>query len=487
MKTINSRGDKVIFSFKRRLIIASVSITSVLALISWAAIFSETHHEIEEIYDARLGQSAKILALSVPHMLKEPEETRAKAYANWYQDIEQYDDDDAASPFGHPYEKNLMFQFYQQEKIVIKSPGAPEALIGYPDLSGFSQTTINGEEWRRFQIQLPTLLVGEQPAYLVVAERLTVRNELIGEIALSTAIPQLALIAAIAVAIILLANKFFQPIKELREAIADRHINHLAEITVSQPTVELAPLVSQLNYLLSELDKAWQREKRLTRTAAHELKTPLSVLRLNAENALVALAGDRQQELQSDLQQILKGIDRTDRLIQQLLMLSKIEAHHQYHLANCDVADILREVIATMAPLALRNQQSLELRCPDALPFNGHALLLSALFSNLIDNAIRYAGRAANITVTAQLTNPNIIVTVNDSGLPIPLDIRDKIFEKFFRAHTERGDGAGLGMSIVRDIASLHNGEISLLPASSGNGNTFQVTLPTVNSLTTPK
>ncbi|AJR06425.1 hypothetical protein C9J03_17495 [Photobacterium gaetbulicola] len=86
-----------------------------------------------------------------------------------------------------------------------------------------------------------------------------------------------------------------------------------------------------------------------------------------------------------------------------------------------------------------------------------------------------------------EFTNPNIIVTVNDSGLPIPLDIRDKIFEKFFRAHTERGDGAGLGMSIVRDIASLHCGEICLLPASSGNGNTFQVTLPAVNSLTTPK
>lgn len=473
-------ADAKPFSIKRRLILTSVGVAAFLVLISWVSIFFEAHHEIDEVYDARLGQSAKILALSMPHLLREPADIRAQAYSGWYQNIQRYGggDDDTLTPYGHPYEQNLMFQFYSQGEILIKSPGAPDTLIGEPGTLGYGKVEIDGEPWRRFQIELPPQHGMLKPAYLVVAEKQAIRRELINEIAVSTAAPQLILIAVLAVTLILITNKFFRPINELRQAISERHINRLDAISVKHPTIELEPLVRQLNYMLGEVEKAWSREKRLTQTAAHELKTPLAVLRLNAENALDALSRQQHHELRSDLQQILRGIERTDRVIQQLLMLSRVEAHHNQHIESLDLAENLRNVIANLVPLALKNDQHLALDGPESVRIMGYPILLSVLFSNLMDNAIRYAGKEADITVTLSTTKDWVEVTVSDSGEAIPDSLRDKIFEKFFRAHTERGDGAGLGMSIIKDIASLHGGSIELLPASGPHGNQFRVKLP---------
>lgn len=472
-----------LFSIKRRLTLTTITVASALVLLSWILTFYETRHEIDEVYDARLGQSAKILALSMPHMLQEPADIRTKAYSDWYHDIQlNASDDDTVTTFGHPYEQNLMFQFFTQNEVILKSPGAPTTLIGDVNQPGFSFVTINNEEWRRFQIQLPPQPNIDQAAFLVTAERHAIRSELINEIAISTGLPQLILIPILALTIIFLVNKFLQPIDDLRKAIAQRNINKLDSIRVPQPTVELAPLVNQLNYLFAELDKAWQRERRLTRTAAHELKTPLAVLRLNAENALNS---SNKHELKNDLTNILHGIDRTDRLIQQLLMLSKVEAEQTFSPDRIEVMACLRDVIASLAPIALKQKQELSLEGPDSIMTQGNAMLLCILFSNIIDNAIRYSGTHSSIEITVTDQNSSEIlaadiieITVNDNGTTIQNDIRDKIFEKFFRGNTERGDGAGLGMSIVADIATMHGGNVKLLPSTDHQGNAFLISLP---------
>ncbi|WP_064604352.1 ATP-binding protein [Photobacterium sp. J15] len=465
------------FSIKKRLILTSIGISTLLVLISWVLIFYETRHEIDEVYDARLGQSAKILALSMPHMLQEPPEIRSRAYSNWYQGIQLYArDDDSETPFGHPYEQNLMFQLITDDNVILSSPEAPNHPISNTKQPGFGVAIINDESWRRFQIKLLPQPEIRQETYLVVAEKQSIRQELINEIAVSTGLPQLILIPCLALTIVLLVNKFLQPIGELRQAIAQRNINKLDTILVPHPTTELAPLVQQLNYLLAELDKAWQREKRLTRTAAHELKTPLAVLRLNAENALKS---QNKKELESDLQNILLSIERTDRLIQQLLMISKVEAKQDFQPVPVDLMQCLREVIASLAPLSLKQQQELSLHGPNNAVISGNALLLNILFSNIIDNAIRYSGKRSTIEVTVKrnysVKTNKIIVLISDNGPPIPHEVRSKIFEKFFRAHTERGDGAGLGMSIAADIASMHQGKIRLLPIESDTGNVFEI------------
>lgn len=476
MKTAES---KPVLSIKKRLITLTVAAATVLIAISWSLIFAESKHEIDEIFDARLGQSAKLLALSAPQLLKMPAEQMDQFYEDWYRGISNHASfsDDDPTPFGHPYEQKLMFQLFDTRgKVLLRSPGAPSHPLSATDNIGYHPITFDDQLWRSFQIRLPFNDTNQDAAFLVVAEKQAIRDELIDEIAFSTGIPQLLLIPCLALAIILLVNYVMLPVGELQQALSQRTINKLHAIRVSQPTVELKPLIDQLNYLLSELDKAWVREKRFTHTAAHELKTPLAVLRLNAENAL---SSDNPADLQSDLSHILKGIDRTDRLIQQLLMLARVESGNTFSFSHLDLMECLREVIASLAPLALKQEQNLSLDGPPSLTIEANLPLLHSLFSNLIDNATRYAGEHADINISVQTSDPDhVLIRVCDSGQPIPDAIRERMFEKFFRANTERGDGAGLGMSIIRDIAELHGGTISLEPQSSTGKNCFQVTLP---------
>ncbi|KFK62273.1 histidine kinase, partial [Vibrio vulnificus] len=162
---------------------------------------------------------------------------------------------------------------------------------------------MNGERWRIFQLSSPPDTGHSE--WIVEAENHRTRNEIISEIALSTALPQLILLPALLVLPLWLIDKNLHPIEELRTAISLRSFSKPDRINVEHPTLELDPLVDTLNQLLNELEQAWQREKRFTRTAAHELKTPLTILRLNAENAL---ASESPQQLSHDLNKIPKGI-----------------------------------------------------------------------------------------------------------------------------------------------------------------------------------
>lgn len=445
--------------------------------VSWLLVYSEARHEINEVYDARLGQSAKTLALSVMSWGDQPPDNFTQSYTHWLNAITaNAKDDDTTTPFGHPYEDNLFFQYRVNDALVAKSPNAPAQWIATSDNPGFDMVTAAGEQWRTFLLVFT--LPDKRQASLLVAEKEAIRQELMTEVSLTIGLPQLLLIPLLAVIVVVLVSRAFRPLGELKETIAARSVDNLDHIHVSQPTVELSPLVKQINYLFSQLNNAWVREKRLVSTAAHELKTPLAVLRLNAENALSATT---EAERDNDLANILTGIDRTDRVIQQLLMLSRVEQQKNTEVTQVDIVPLLREQIAALAPMALTQQQSIELEGQESLWVKGHPVMLSVLFTNLIDNAIRYAGKGASISVITSYSVNTVVVELIDSGDAISDEIKSRIFDKFFRGHTEKGDGAGLGMSIVKDIVEQHHASIMIQsPYFSDYGNGFTVTFPMV-------
>ncbi|WP_354623123.1 ATP-binding protein [Psychromonas sp. MME2] len=478
MKNNNSQ----LISIKKRLIVSSISITTLLVLISWAFIVQQSKDEVTEVYDARLGESAKVLALAIPNILAMPAEQGENLYAYWFKGIQNVVDHKAPKTnFGHIYEENLIFQFYQDNKVVFKSPTAPDEALTDLDNMGFNHFTFHEQIWRSFLLKIPN---DKHQLYMLVAEKQSIRNEAIMEIALSTSLPQLLLIVILSLTTLLLVNKFLQPITQLQEAVSLRNINNLEPIMMQHSSVELTPLVEQLNYLLEQLSKAWEREKRFTRTAAHELKTPLAILRLNAENALNS---NNISEQRSDLNNIISGINRTDRLIQQLLMYSRIESQQNLQSTPINVTSILRDVIAHLAPVALKRQQNISLLPIEHCTVYGNATLLSILFTNLIDNAIRYSGDKSDITIKmhtdATIANgKSLQILIMDNGKQIADVIRDKIFEKFFRGDSGKGDGAGLGMSIADDIVKRHQGSFKLQPYNATDGNVFEILLPLLES-----
>lgn len=454
--------NKRLFSIKRRLTLTSVLLSTGLMLISLYFSYTNAKHEVAEVYDARLGQSAKLLlmATSVSGKALAAQDQR-KHFDQWMENIQRLSkaNDDVATLFGHPYEQYFLFQFYRDGKLLFSSDVHLPPLSSDKEAMGFFDINLNGERWRYFQLSQPE---GYNDEYVLVAEKQSIRDEAVNEIASSTALPQLILIFCLIVVLIVLIERSFQPIQSLQSAIAIRSVHKLDRIYVEEPTVELSPLVETLNQLLSELEQAWEREKRFTRMAAHELKTPLTVLRLNAENAL---RSTNPEQLKHDLDRILKGIERTDRLIHQLLMLAKVESTQTLAKQPVDLAHVIKQVIADLAPIAFKQEQQLSFSGDNARLW-GDELLLGILFKNLLDNAIRYSGHASQIEVQLSYHDDEIEVQVSDTGVPIDDLTREKMFENFYRANSQKGDGAGLGMSICRDIAALHGGQVMLLPRS---------------------
>ncbi len=461
------------FSIKKRLTISAVLLSTVLILISLIFSFSSSRHEIEEVYDARLGQSAKMLLLSMPISEQPLQSGHARElFDNWMKRIAiQAKNDDNPTPFGHPYEQNILVQFYIAGELIWSSIPEIDNLKHDPKYAGFGYMDIQNESWRYFQLPLPNAM-NTKHEYIFVAEKESIRDEMIHELALSAALPQLILIPCLALVMVLLIDKHFKPLSELKLAIAQRSANKLDSIYVANPTQELSPLVSALNALLSELDHAWQREKRFTRMAAHELKTPLTILRLNAENAMMS---QNEQQLKSDLNNILQGIDRTDRMIHQLLTLAKVESIHEMQFSTTDLTKLCQSVIAERVPLALKRQQDVSFE-GDEIEVLGDEALLRMLLTNLLDNAMRYSGDGSQINIRLEEQEETVKVFVSDTGKDISAETREKMFDNFYRANTEKGDGAGLGMSITRDIAKLHGGSVELLPRSD-NRNTLLVVL----------
>ncbi|MGD8123052.1 ATP-binding protein [Vibrio sp. TRT 2004] len=448
------------YSIKRQLTLSVTILVSVLLMVSLYFSFQSAKHEVEEVYDARLGQSAKLLLLAISLSKNQNELINHRdQFDSWMDNISKLaKDDDEGTEYGHPYEQNLVFQLFSRTELVWSSIEELPALSTSPQSNGFSDVEIAGESWRTFQLAF----VDEQGTneYVVVAEKHEIRQEIINEIALSTSIEQLFLLPTLLAVLLWLIAKYLRPIDQLRTAIAQRNAHHLDRIHVKDHTVELAPLVDALNTLLEELDLAWQREKRFTRAAAHELKTPLTILRLNVENAL---STDEPEQKQQALHNILLGIERTDRLIQQLLTLAKVDSASERAIDTVDLNALLQRVIGDLAPLALKQQQDICLE-GSASQFLGDTALVEVLFRNLIDNAIRYSGQGSEIRVVMSEQNGVIEVKVSDNGESISSLVRERLFEAFYRGQSDRGDGAGLGMAICKDIATLHNASIELLP-----------------------
>lgn len=461
-----SLKNNVPFSIKRRLIGVVMVLTVSMVSLSLYLSAQSTQHETQEVYDARLGQTAKLLLLvtsSFPAGFEKS--TIQNQFDLWMQKIKQLSDsNDNSTAYGHPYEKNIVFQFYKDNALIWSSSKDATALSPSPQFSGFANRELEHESWRIFQLH------ASDSEYVVVAEKHIIRREIIDEVVLSAILPQLILFPILIGVLIFFIGQSFKPIAELRNEISKLSLEKLDHIEVSNLTLELSPLVDTLNQSLEQLELAWQREKYFTRMAAHELKTPLTVLRLNAENALNSQ--DRKQ-LEQDLSNLILGIDRTDRILHQLLTLAKVDSITNLQKHAVSLNRVLQATISDLAPLALQHQQSLSLE-GDEVSIQGDELLLGLLYRNLIDNAIRYSGAGSQIQVQITQSDSGCDVYVSDSGVNISEEAREKLFDNFYRANSEVGDGAGLGMSIARDIAILHDATIELLPRSEDK-NTFRV------------
>ena len=192
----------------------------------------------------------------------------------------------------------------------------------------------------------------------------------------------------------------------------------------------------------------------------HELRTPLAVLRIHAQNALEAPdAGDREEALR----QLGSGVDRATRVVAQLLTLARLDPNSiRLNMDHLDLLAFLRGELAELTPLALNRGQELILDAQEPGDYHlpADAPSLGILLQNLVSNAVQYTPAGGCIQVQLQATTQDLLLQVLDSGPGVPAELRERLFERFFRVG--EGQGAGLGLSIVRRVVELHQGSIAL-------------------------
>jgi len=308
-----------------------------------------------------------------------------------------------------------------------------------------------------------------------VGERVDSRGSILWAVLRSTLWPMLVALPLLALVSWWAVYRGVAPLRKLGRTLAARQPQTLQPIMVAGAPSEMVPLVDALNGLFERIARMVESERRFTADAAHELRTPIAAIRAQAQ---VALGENDEAQRRHALESTLQGCDRATRLVEQLLTLSRLEAGVAPALVPVDLAALVRQVAAEAAPQAIRCQQAIAVEAPGHCPVRGDAILLAVLVRNLVDNAIRYSPHGASVSVSVASSAGGAVLRIEDSGPGMKSEEIEHLGERFFRALGTGQGGSGLGWSIVRRVAALHQASIQVRKSTGLGGLTAEIEFP---------
>ena len=332
-------------------------------------------------------------------------------------------------------------------------------------LLGLADVTVGQQTWRTFSVATGLRVIQ-------VAQPRQIRQRLAADAALHSVQPLVILAPLLAGVMWWLAALSLRPLQQVAQAVRERDTQSLAPLPGAGLPDELAPLVQALNGLLQRLGQTLEVQRAFVADAAHELRSPLTALKLQLE--LLHQAGDASARAAAT-QALGAGITRAVWLVEQLLALARNEpGAAALPFAAVDLAEISRQALADTVPQALARNTELELRADAAVPLHGDAAALLVLVRNLADNAVRHTPCGSRVLVQVQPLTPRAgaaagaLLTVDDGGAGIPAEDRERVFDRFYRRNAAASEGSGLGLAIVRNVAGRHGATVSLGDAPLG-------------------
>ena len=348
-------------------------------------------------------------------------------------------------------------------------PAPPERLS--PGEHIYYDAKLEGEPVR---IAARAVEVGNGIAIVQVAETLIKRDKLVLELLVASTVPQV-LMAFAAVALLWLGiGQGLRPLDRLRGEIAARSPRDLRPVSEQDKPEEVRSLVGALNQLLSRLNAAIESRQRFIANAAHQLRTPLAGLKTHAE---LARREHSAPELRLLLDMIAGETTRTSHLVNQLLTLARAEPGEASSGQPVNLHEIVGRDVRDWVQRAVGKNIDLGFELEDAWTV-GEPLLLRELAANLLDNALAYTQPGGSVTVRTGMRNGESLLEVEDNGPGIPEGDREKVFERFYRVPATGGEGCGLGLSIVSEIAGRHNARVELGVPAAGCGTLIRAAFP---------
>lgn len=457
-------------SIRRRLLVVLLGVLTVLMLLAAALSYRAGLQEAGEMFDARLVQSSRVLLSLVDEPLSDLSAFPGDPIVlrGWHG---QADGVGEALAFkdGHAYENKLAFQIWAPGgRLLLRSDSAPTTPMAALS-PGYADVEIDGAQWRTFTLRSP------QGRWFQSAERSDIRQELAEDIAVGTLLPLLFALPVMALVIWLTVAWATRSLRRVSNDIGERDPDRMTPVDDTKLPEEVHGLVRAVNELLQRLDLALARERRFIADAAHELRTPISAVKVHADNARMAM-GDHDRETSQRL--LAQGVERVERLVSQLLSLSRTErgvGRDAFRKLSLDA--IVRSEADELKAMAASKHQALNVLLDHADVF-GDEFSLGLLVRNLIENALRYTPRDGVVVVSTEQAGDRCVLTVEDSGPGIPAELQDRVFDRFYRVLGSGVDGSGLGLSIVQETLQAHSGQISLGTSDCLAGLKVVVSLP---------
>ena len=423
----------------------------VLSLTAWFAAslvaWQQTSEKLDKLFDTQQMLFAKRLLTMDLDEIRAPERMREVP---------------KKAKHGHLDDDALAFAIYTPDGKMVLNDGENGREIPYHyRREGFDNGQLNddNDDWRFLWLTAPDgkyrVVVGQEREY---------RQEMALDVVRSQLTPWLVALPAMLLVLIVLLSRELWPLKKLAQTLRARSPDATDQLPTHGVPAEVSPLVGALNQLFARTGEMMARERRFTSDAAHELRSPLTALKVQTDVAQLSL--DDPQAQAKALDQLHAGIDRASRLVEQLLTLSRLDS-----LENLDdveplkLADLLQSAVMDIYHPAQQAGIEIRLHIHDPqVTRTGQQLLLSLLVRNLLDNAVRYSPRGSVVEVTLDTHS----FTVRDTGPGIAHEALARIGERFYRPPGQDQTGSGLGLSIVKRIATLHRMQVSLRNGQDG-------------------
>jgi signal transduction histidine kinase len=427
-----------------------ITLAVLVTLFAWAAggalVWRVAEEHTRELHDGQLRHVAHLLLGLSGHELIEmgPDTPLAARIANGQADGKE--------TLGEDYR----YQLWSTEgRLLLTNFGLPSAAaMAGLGKTGYSWLEMDGQRWRVY-----ALVDTELGQELQVAERSAARSWLVGSLnGKLLAMVVLSLVLVLVPALFML-RLLMRPLRQLAQQLGIRSASNLSQLELPGAPTELRPIVAATNSLFNRMAEAMHRERSFTSLAAHELRTPLAALRLQAQ---VAASTDDAGVRARNLRDLVRSADRCAHLQEQLLTLARLDAAKPGDLnERVDMTEALMQAVSEIATEARRRKLRLVTHS-DGVTMFAHPFGVRTLIRNLVSNAARHAPEQGRVEVHVEADGQDVCLRVEDSGAGIPADQRERAFERFERLNATASDGVGLGLAIVRAVADAHGADVTL-------------------------
>jgi two-component system OmpR family sensor kinase len=323
-------------------------------------------------------------------------------------------------------------------------------------LLGFSDVEVDGTHYRVYALQTPRQTIQ-------VAQNRDARQDRARALAVRAMLPVALLAPLLMAAVWLLIDRALRPVENMRRQVAARPADDLSPLAENGVPEEVLPLVRELNLLFGRVQLAFEAQRHFVADAAHELRSPLAALKLQAQALRRrATEGDGEGARDAALQRLDAGIERSIRLVNQMLSLARAESEPQAASRHVDLQQLARAAVADVLPQAAAKQVDVGLANDTQAMVAGQPEALQILLRNLLENAVKYTPAGGSVDIAIEHDGEDVVLAVEDSGPGIAADERERVFDRFYRTTDAAASGSGLGLAIVRAIAQRHGAQVEL-------------------------